>query len=47
MKGLEILDYKGDGYFSPYNFEGWKEKQQIEAAVNSEMTINIELVDDE
>ncbi len=29
------------------NFEGWKEKQQIEAAVNSEMTINIELVDDE
>ena len=24
MKGLEILDYKGDGYFSPYNFEGWK-----------------------
>lgn len=29
------------------NFEGWKEKQQIEAAVNSEMTINVELVDDE
>lgn len=28
------------------NFEGWKEKQQIEAAVNSEMTINIELVDE-
>ena len=24
MKGLEILDYKGDGYFSPYSFEGWK-----------------------
>ena len=29
------------------NFEGWKEKQQIEAAVNSEMTINVELVDEE
>lgn len=29
------------------NFEGWKEKQQIEAAVNSEMIINVELVDDE
>ena len=28
------------------NFEGWKEKQQIEAEVNSEMTINIELSDD-
>lgn len=29
------------------NFDGWKEKQQIEAAVSSDMTINIELVDDE
>lgn len=29
------------------NFEGWKEKQQIEADVTSEMTINIELSDDE
>lgn len=29
------------------NFEGWKEKQQIEADVNSEVTINIELSDDE
>ncbi len=28
------------------NFDGWKEKQQIEAEVNSEMTINIELVDE-
>lgn len=28
------------------NFTGWKEKQQIEADVSSEMTINIELVDD-
>ena len=29
------------------NFEGWKEKQQIEADINSEMTINVELVDDD
>ena len=29
------------------NFEGWKEKQAIEADVNSEVTINIELSDDE
>lgn len=28
------------------NFEGWREKQQIEADVNSEVTINIELSDD-
>lgn len=28
------------------NFEGWREKQQIEAEVNSEMTISIELSDD-
>ncbi len=28
------------------NFEGWKEKQQIEADVNSDLTINIELSDD-
>ena len=28
------------------NFEGWREKQSIEAEVNSEMTINIELSDD-
>ena len=29
------------------NFEGWKEKQSIEADVNSETTITIELSDDE
>lgn len=29
------------------NFEGWKEKQQIEADVKNDVTINIELVDDE
>ncbi len=29
------------------NFDGWKEKQQIEAEVNSEVTINIELSDDD
>jgi len=29
------------------NFEGWKEKQQIEAEVSNELTINIELSDDE
>ena len=28
------------------NFEGWKEKQQIDADISSDMTINIELVDD-
>ncbi|MBE5880394.1 MAG: hypothetical protein E7288_10550 [Lachnospiraceae bacterium] len=28
------------------NFEGWREKQSIEADVNSEVTINIELSDD-
>lgn len=28
------------------NFEGWKEKQQIEADVDSEVTIKIELTDD-
>lgn len=28
------------------NFEGWKEKQQIEADVNSEMNISIELCDE-
>lgn len=28
------------------NFEGWREKQQIEADVNSEVTINIELSED-
>lgn len=28
------------------NFSGWKEKQSIEAEVNSEMTINIELSDE-
>lgn len=28
------------------NFEGWKEKQQIEANVDSDMTISIELSDD-
>lgn len=29
------------------NFEGWKEKQQIEADISSEVNINIELSDDE
>jgi phosphoketolase len=29
------------------NFSGWREKQQIEADVNSTVTINIELSDDE
>jgi hypothetical protein len=29
------------------NFEGWKEKQQIEADVKNKVTINIELSDDE
>ena len=28
------------------NFEGWKEKQQIEADVNSDVNINIELIDE-
>ena len=28
------------------NFEGWKEKQQIEADVNSEVNITIELSDE-
>ena len=28
------------------NFEGWKEKQQIEADISSDVNINIELVDD-
>lgn len=28
------------------NFEGWKEKQQLDADVNSKVTINIELTDD-
>ena len=28
------------------NFEGWKEKQQIEADVNNEVSINIELIDE-
>ena len=28
------------------NFEGWREKQQIEADINSDMTINIELSDE-
>lgn len=28
------------------NFDGWREKQQIEADVNSSVNINIELVDD-
>lgn len=28
------------------NFEGWKEKQQIEADVKQEFTINVELVDE-
>ena len=29
------------------NFEGWKEKKEIEADVNNTVTINVELVDDE
>ena len=28
------------------NFDGWKEKQQIEADVNSDVNINIELIDE-
>lgn len=28
------------------NFEGWKEKQQIDADVNSTVTINVELTDE-
>lgn len=28
------------------NFEGWREKQSIEADVNSEITVNVELSDD-
>lgn len=28
------------------NFDGWKEKQQIEAEVNQDLTINIELSDE-
>lgn len=29
------------------NFDGWKEKQSIEADVKNEVTINVELVDDD
>ena len=29
------------------NFDGWKEKKEIEADVNSTVTINVELVDDD
>lgn len=29
------------------NFEGWKEKKEIEADVNNTVTINVELMDDE
>lgn len=29
------------------NFQGWKEKKEIEADVKNEVTINIELVDDD
>lgn len=29
------------------NFDGWKEKQQIEADVNNTLNIKVELVDDE
>ena len=29
------------------NFDGWREKQQIEAAVKNDVTINVELVDDD
>lgn len=29
------------------NFEGWKEKKEIEADVNNTVTINVELVDDD
>lgn len=28
------------------NFEGWKEKKQVEADVNKDVTINVELTDD-
>lgn len=29
------------------NFDGWKEKKEIEADVNNRVTINVELVDDD
>lgn len=29
------------------NFDGWKDKKEIEADVNNNVTINVELVDDE
>lgn len=29
------------------NFDGWKEKKEIEADVNNKVTINVELVDDD
>ena len=38
---------KGAKFSLANNFVGWKEKQSIEADVNSEVTINIELSDDE
>ena len=38
---------KGAKFRLANNFEGWKEKQQIEADVKEALTINIELSDDE
>lgn len=47
----ESLFYKdsanGAKFSLANNFEGWKEKKQVEAEVNSEVDINIELSDDE
>lgn len=47
----ESLFYQGSANGAKFslanNFEGWNERQQIEAEVKSDMTINIELTDDE
>lgn len=47
----ESLFYKdsanGAKFSLANNFEGWKEKKQVEAEVSSEVDINIELSDDE
>ena len=47
----ESLFYKdsanGAKFSLANNFEGWKEKKQVEAEVNSEVEINVELSDDE
>lgn len=38
---------KGAMFSLSNNFEGWKEKKQVEAEVNTDIDINIELSDDE